>query len=276
MRGHLRVIAYDVVIVGAGPAGIFAALELVKSGVEQHPHRREGPRHLEAALPRAADGLRRLQDVRHHDRMGRRGRLLGRQAHAHHRGGRLAARLRRARRRSRSSSTTATSIWLEFGATTEIHGPDAETADALESRGDAGRDEARPDAHPPPGHRSLAAGARRDARRTRGSAASRSAPRLAAVRIRRRGRPRHRRRAVRRRACVERRRVVAAPGREGADWLAEQATALGITLTNNAVDIGVRVECPAAVMERLTDAALRGEARLPHADVRRHACARSA
>ena len=29
---------------------------------------------------------------------------------------------------------------------------------------------------------------------------------------------------------------------------------LGLTLVNNAVDIGVRVECPAPVMERLTDA----------------------
>jgi len=47
--------------------------------------------------------------------------------------------------------------------------------------------------------------------------------------------------------------VIAAPGRDGADWLAEQAAALGIGLVNNAVDIGVRVEVPAAVMEPLTD-----------------------
>jgi hypothetical protein len=47
--------------------------------------------------------------------------------------------------------------------------------------------------------------------------------------------------------------VVAAPGREGAEWLATQATALGIPLTNNAVDIGVRVEVPSAVMEPLTE-----------------------
>jgi len=47
--------------------------------------------------------------------------------------------------------------------------------------------------------------------------------------------------------------VIAAPGREGADWLAGQARYLGIGLVNNAVDIGVRVEVPAAVMEPLTD-----------------------
>jgi uncharacterized FAD-dependent dehydrogenase len=47
--------------------------------------------------------------------------------------------------------------------------------------------------------------------------------------------------------------VIAAPGREGADWLARQAGELGVRLMNNAVDIGVRVEVPAAVMEPLTD-----------------------
>lgn len=48
--------------------------------------------------------------------------------------------------------------------------------------------------------------------------------------------------------------VIAAPGREGADWLVEQAGTLGLKVVNNAVDIGVRVECPAEVMRRLTDA----------------------
>lgn len=47
--------------------------------------------------------------------------------------------------------------------------------------------------------------------------------------------------------------VIAAPGRDGADWLAEEARRLGIGLHNNAVDIGVRVEVPAAVMAPLTD-----------------------
>lgn len=47
--------------------------------------------------------------------------------------------------------------------------------------------------------------------------------------------------------------VIAAPGRDGADWLAAQARELGIPLISNAVDIGVRVEVPAPVMEPLTD-----------------------
>jgi uncharacterized FAD-dependent dehydrogenase len=46
--------------------------------------------------------------------------------------------------------------------------------------------------------------------------------------------------------------VIAAPGRAGADWLAAEARRLGLALTNNAVDIGVRVEVAASVMERLT------------------------
>ncbi len=47
--------------------------------------------------------------------------------------------------------------------------------------------------------------------------------------------------------------VIAAPGRVGADWLAHEAKRLGIKTMTNPVDIGVRVELPAAVMKNLTD-----------------------
>lgn len=46
--------------------------------------------------------------------------------------------------------------------------------------------------------------------------------------------------------------VVAAPGRGGAAWLARQAQGLGIKTRNNEVDIGVRVEVPNAIMDHLT------------------------
>ncbi|WP_018086894.1 NAD(P)/FAD-dependent oxidoreductase [Desulfurispora thermophila] len=46
--------------------------------------------------------------------------------------------------------------------------------------------------------------------------------------------------------------VILAPGREGAEWLAGEARKLGLTTEINPVDIGVRVEVPAAVMEPLT------------------------
>ncbi|MGD0795857.1 MAG: FAD-dependent oxidoreductase [Dehalococcoidales bacterium] len=47
--------------------------------------------------------------------------------------------------------------------------------------------------------------------------------------------------------------LVLAPGREGADWLSHQATRLHLTMQNNPVDIGVRVEVPVEVMKELTD-----------------------
>ncbi|MFH0925820.1 MAG: hypothetical protein V1872_09380 [bacterium] len=43
-----------------------------------------------------------------------------------------------------------------------------------------------------------------------------------------------------------------APGREGADWLAREAKILKLSVQNNPVDIGVRVEVPAAIFEPLT------------------------
>lgn len=46
--------------------------------------------------------------------------------------------------------------------------------------------------------------------------------------------------------------VIAAPGREGAEWLRTQAELLGLNRETNPVDIGVRVEVPAPVMEPLT------------------------
>ncbi|MEW6425766.1 MAG: FAD-dependent oxidoreductase, partial [Bacillota bacterium] len=49
------------------------------------------------------------------------------------------------------------------------------------------------------------------------------------------------------------RHVVLAPGREGAEWLVREAQRLGLRTEVNPVDIGVRVEVPAAVMEPLTN-----------------------
>lgn len=51
---------------------------------------------------------------------------------------------------------------------------------------------------------------------------------------------------------VEAGQVVAAPGRGGADWLTHIARENGIDTRNNEVDIGVRVEVPNAVMDHLT------------------------
>jgi uncharacterized protein len=47
--------------------------------------------------------------------------------------------------------------------------------------------------------------------------------------------------------------VIAAPGREGSAWLTSEANRLGIDLVSNAVDIGVRVEVPAVVTDIITN-----------------------
>lgn len=52
---------------------------------------------------------------------------------------------------------------------------------------------------------------------------------------------------------IEAKYVIAAPGREGADWLASEARRLGLRTISNPVDIGVRVELPDVVLEELTD-----------------------
>jgi uncharacterized FAD-dependent dehydrogenase len=47
--------------------------------------------------------------------------------------------------------------------------------------------------------------------------------------------------------------LILAPGREGTDWLVHEANRLNLTLRNNPVDVGVRVEVPKVVLDELTD-----------------------
>ncbi|HDI74506.1 MAG TPA: NAD(P)/FAD-dependent oxidoreductase [Thermoprotei archaeon] len=51
---------------------------------------------------------------------------------------------------------------------------------------------------------------------------------------------------------VESKYVILAPGRGGAEWLKNNLTKIGVKLRVNPVDLGVRVEVPAEVMEDLT------------------------
>jgi len=48
--------------------------------------------------------------------------------------------------------------------------------------------------------------------------------------------------------------VIVAPGRSGAEWLQSESQALGLKTLNNPVDVGIRVEVLASVMEELTSA----------------------
>ena len=47
--------------------------------------------------------------------------------------------------------------------------------------------------------------------------------------------------------------VVAAPGRTGTSWMKEEAESLGLKTAASPVDIGVRVELPASVLKEITD-----------------------
>jgi uncharacterized FAD-dependent dehydrogenase len=47
--------------------------------------------------------------------------------------------------------------------------------------------------------------------------------------------------------------VIVSPGREGSDWLSKEGRRLKLDASVNPVDIGVRVELPAEVLEELTD-----------------------
>lgn len=47
--------------------------------------------------------------------------------------------------------------------------------------------------------------------------------------------------------------VISAPGRVGAGWMKKEAARLGLTATANPIDLGVRVEVPAVIMQKLTD-----------------------
>jgi uncharacterized FAD-dependent dehydrogenase len=53
--------------------------------------------------------------------------------------------------------------------------------------------------------------------------------------------------------------IIAATGREGSSWLSSEARRLGLSIHKNPVDIGVRVELPAEIMKEITDAAYEGK-----------------
>jgi uncharacterized protein len=242
---------YSVVIVGAGPAGIFAALELVRAGITDVLIVEKGHPIAKRRCP-----ARRTSCVGCHtcDIMtgwGGAGAFSdGKLTLTTEVGGWLGDYV--AKPELEELLEYADQLWLEYGATTEVHGPDPATATALERE-------------------ATLAGMKLVPMRIRHLGTDRSPEVLDAMRV-----------ALEAAGVTVRTdmaavsilaadgcvtgveladgsvatapTVIAAPGREGADWLAEQSHALGLKLVNNAVDIGVRVECPAPVMDRLTDA----------------------
>ncbi len=51
---------------------------------------------------------------------------------------------------------------------------------------------------------------------------------------------------------IESKFVIASPGRIGAEWMKDQADSLGLSSVPSPVDIGLRIEAPASIMEPLT------------------------
>ena len=242
--------AYKVVIVGAGPAGIFAALELAKNGVTDILIVEKGHAIAKRKCPARRTSCVGCKTCDIMTGWGGAGAFSdGKLTLTTEVGGWLGDFV--AREELEKLVEYADQLWLEYGATTDVHGPQPEVVAALERE-------------------ATLAGMKLIPMRIRHLGTDRSPEVLDAMRV-------HlesvgvtvRTELAATRIIAENGRatgveladgsivaaeaVIAAPGREGADWLAEQAAALNLPLVNNAVDIGVRVEVPAPVMERLTD-----------------------
>ena len=114
----------DVLIIGAGPAGIFTAMEAAAQGEQgEDPAGGEGQGHRGAPLPQSHHRpLHELQALLpHHHRVLRGGGLLRREAVPLHRGGRRFAQLI-GEEQAESLIQYADSIYLEFGADARVEG----------------------------------------------------------------------------------------------------------------------------------------------------------
>jgi len=241
---------HEAVIVGAGPAGIFAAIELLRSGVRDIAIVEKGKAIEARRCPLHEKGCVRCVRCDIMSGWGGAGAFSdGKLTLTSEVGGWLSEYV--GTEALDDLIEYADTIWLEFGADEHIHGPDPDAAARLERQ-------------------ATLAGMTLTPMRIRHLGTDRS-PRVlgamhdylvsrdvevmigtSAVSIDVRdgrvvGVTLEDGRMLRAPA------VIVAPGREGAEWLAAQATALGISLSNNQVDIGVRVEMPAPVMEPLTD-----------------------
>lgn len=240
----------DTVIVGSGPAGIFAALELVRAGRTRVAIVEQG----HAIEQRACPGMQThcvscpVCDVTRG--WGGAGAFSdGKLTLTPDVGGWLAEFVGREALEELIGYTD--SVWVEFGADSGVHGPDSDTAARLVREAvladmrllpmrvrHIGTDRA---------PRVLSAMEAHLAERGVTILTDTAVARILAADGHVTGVELADGRRLRAPA------VIVGPGRAGAEWLAAEAGRLGIGLVNNAVDIGLRVEVPAPVLERLTE-----------------------
>jgi len=244
--------SYDVVIVGAGPAGIFTALELSRNGVVNLLIVDKGPDIDQRKCPARQPGGRcvHCQPCRILAGWGGAGAFSdGKLTLSPVVGGHLADILGEKQAQRLIDEVDAT--FVHFGATGPVYAGDQDAVEQLQKR-------------------ATLAGLRMVSYPIRHTGTERCGAILRAMRdeLLERGVDIRLRTQVARILVkdgrsigietsdgerIRARYVVVAPGREGADWLKERAQELHLSLERNPVDLGVRVEVPAEVLAPLTD-----------------------
>lgn len=243
---------YDVIIVGAGPAGIFAALELTRQpGLKVAILDKGRPierRHC--PLREGAGECRHCQPCSILNGWGGAGAFSdGKLTLSPAVGGHLTEVVGEAQ--AIALLEEMDQMYLEYGAPAAVHGHYSDEIEALEKRAVLAGLEfvSVPIRHMGTEHSAEIMAAMHDALAARGvkimmrTAAEQVLTengRVTGVRLRK-GEVLH--------AGA----VILAPGREGAPWLEATAKQLHLTLARNPVDLGVRVELPAPVLEPITE-----------------------